>query len=140
MVADGTTVILGGLRKEQKKFSDKQMPYLGHVPLIGSLLFKRADTDNELTELVVFITPHIVQGDELVTGDEGGAIKEFRDYAPLLDPSTQAPDPAGASPPGAAPSPSMGSGSLEGSRAGSRDGRGGSKHGDEASGSSGRGS
>ena len=82
LVADGTTVVLGGLRKDEKKFSNKQIPYLGHVPVIGSLLFKDTDRDDQLTELVVFITPHIVGGTELVTGDES-RLRGYRDYAPL---------------------------------------------------------
>jgi len=83
MVSNGTTVVLGGLRKNEKKFSDKQVPYLGKVPLLGRLLFNKTDRDDTLTELVVFITPHIVQGDELVTGDEVGHVLEYRDYAPV---------------------------------------------------------
>ena len=84
MVADGMTVVLGGLRKDEKKYSDKQIPYLGRVPLLGPVLFKQRDEDNELTELVVFITPHIVHGQDFVTGDEGGQLKGYRDYAPVL--------------------------------------------------------
>ena len=95
MVSDGTTVVLGGLRKDQKKFSNKQVPYLGHVPLFGSLLFKDTDRDDELTEMVVFITPHIMDGTTMVTGDETGGIKKgYRDYAPLLsEPPSKEPPP-----------------------------------------------
>ena len=88
MVRDGATVIIGGLRKEEKKLTDKQIPYLGRVPLIGAALFRNRDQDNETSELVVFITPHIVAGDTLVTGDEealGGGIKPYREYQPLLE-------------------------------------------------------
>lgn len=86
MVQDGSTIIIGGLRKNEKKNSDKQVPYLGNVPGIGTLLFKKTDRDDVLTELVVFITPHIVAGNELVTGDEQASktgFKSFRDYEPL---------------------------------------------------------
>lgn len=89
LVADGTTVVLGGLRKEEKKFSNKQIPYFGHVPIIGPLLFKDTDRDDQLTELVVFITPHIMTGTQFVTGDES-RLKGYRDYAPLRsDPSSK---------------------------------------------------
>jgi Flp pilus assembly secretin CpaC len=84
MVADGTTVIIGGLRKEEKAFSNEQIPYLGHLPVIGPFLFKKVDSDKQLTELVIFITPHISQGDKLITGDEMPQIRGFRDYAPAL--------------------------------------------------------
>jgi type II secretory pathway component GspD/PulD (secretin) len=84
VVADGTMVVLGGLRKNEKKSSNKQIPYLGHVPILGPLFFKDTDRDDTLTELVVFITPHVIQGDELVTGDEPGHLLGYRDYAPVL--------------------------------------------------------
>ncbi|MBI4323467.1 MAG: hypothetical protein HY596_04235 [Candidatus Omnitrophica bacterium] len=88
MVQDGATVIIGGLRKDEKKVTDKQLPYLGRIPLIGPALFRDRDQDDETSELVVFITPHIVAGDTLVTGDEealGGGIKPYREYQPLLE-------------------------------------------------------
>lgn len=88
LVKDGTTIIIGGLRKDQKKSSNDQLPMLGRVPILGEL-FRQRDKDDELAELVVFITPHVVGGDMLVTGDEeafGGGIKPYREYEPLLDP------------------------------------------------------
>jgi type IV pilus assembly protein PilQ len=86
MVADHATVIIGGLRKNEKKFADEQVPYLGQVPMLGKLFFKKVDRDDQLTELVVFITPHIVTGTEFVTGDETGSrrgFKALREYEPL---------------------------------------------------------
>ncbi len=88
MVADHATVIIGGLRKNEKKTSDGQIPYLGRLPMLGKLFFKKVDRDDQLTELVVFITPHIVSGKEFVTGDETGSprgFKPLRDYAPVRD-------------------------------------------------------
>ncbi len=84
MVSDGMTVVLGGLRKEQKKFTDKRIPYLGQVPIVGPLFFSKKDQDNQLTELVVFITPRIIKEDALVTGDERGHTLDYRDYAPVV--------------------------------------------------------
>jgi hypothetical protein len=52
------------------------------------------DRDDQLTELVVFITPHIVTGTEFVTGDETGSprgFKSFRDYDPVRGSSRRAP-------------------------------------------------
>lgn len=87
MVKDGSTLVIGGLRKDQRKFSNDEVPFLAKIPLLGEL-FRQRDRDNELTELVVFITPHVVEGDFLVTGDEeafGGGIKPYREYGPILD-------------------------------------------------------
>ena len=92
MVKDGSTVIIGGLRKDENKRADTQLPYLGNLPLLGPLLFQNADHSSEVTELVVFITPHVVDGEKLVTGDElgsGGKLTSFRNYQPLLEPDAQ---------------------------------------------------
>jgi general secretion pathway protein D len=61
VVADsGQTVILGGLISENKTKSDTKVPGLGNLPVIGNLF--RADTDStEKTELVVLVTPRIVE-------------------------------------------------------------------------------
>jgi len=88
VVKDGATMIIGGLHKREDVNTDKQIPYLGHVPFLGQALFRQRNKDNERAELVVFLTPHIVEGDQLITGDEvtfGGAIKPYREYKPLLD-------------------------------------------------------
>ncbi len=96
MVADGMTVVLGGLRKDEKKFSDKQIPKLGKIPVLGTFLFKRVNRDDTLSELVVFITPHIVkEAGDLVTGDERGHTLGYREYAPVLsDKPSRAEQPA----------------------------------------------
>ena len=69
LVKDGATIIIGGLRKEEKSSSYDQVPILGNLPLIG-FLFKSGTKKTERTELLVMLTPHIVEGDELVTGDD----------------------------------------------------------------------
>ncbi len=87
LVKNGSTIVLGGLRKEEKKLDNDYLPGLGHLPVIGDIFFNKKKIDSETTELVVFITPHIVSGDMLVTGDEpafGGGLKAYRDYQPLL--------------------------------------------------------
>ena len=58
-VADGETVILGGLRKKIEEDTREKIPFLGDLPGIGKLfgLTKVNDTN---TEMFVFITPHII--------------------------------------------------------------------------------
>ncbi len=44
--------------------------------------------DDETTELVVFITPHLVAGEKMETGAEDAVrIRDFRDYGPVLSDS-----------------------------------------------------
>jgi len=59
-VADGETVILGGLRRKIEEDSREKIPFLGDLPGIGKLfgLTKMHDTN---TEMFVFITPRIIR-------------------------------------------------------------------------------
>jgi general secretion pathway protein D len=56
---DGQTVIIGGLMQNQKTQSDSKIPFLGDIPFLGNL-FKRKIKGNVKTELLIFLTPHIV--------------------------------------------------------------------------------
>lgn len=58
-VKDGQTIAIGGLIQKKNNITVKKQPLLGDLPLVGHL-FKTTDTDNEETELVIFITPKIM--------------------------------------------------------------------------------
>lgn len=57
---DGQTVIIGGLMQNNKTSSESKIPLLGDIPLLGNL-FKRQAKNGTKTELLIFLTPHIVQ-------------------------------------------------------------------------------
>jgi type II secretory pathway component GspD/PulD (secretin) len=57
---DGQTVILGGLIQSTKAKNDWKVPVLGDLPLLGNL-FRRRVTADVQTELMIFLTPHIIQ-------------------------------------------------------------------------------
>jgi type II secretion system protein D len=57
---DGQTVILGGLMQNSKSRTDTKIPILGDIPLLGTL-FKRTQRSDAQTELMIFLTPHIIQ-------------------------------------------------------------------------------
>jgi type IV pilus assembly protein PilQ len=60
LIKDGETVVLGGLRKKDVTQVINKVPLLGDIPLVGALFrFKGEDTVN--SELVVFITPRIIE-------------------------------------------------------------------------------
>jgi type IV pilus assembly protein PilQ len=59
LVKDNQTVVLGGLRKKDASQQVNKIPLLGDLPLIGGL-FRFEGESTVTTELVVFITPHIV--------------------------------------------------------------------------------
>lgn len=81
LVKNGTTIIIGGLRKDERKFEDRQLPFFANLPLLG-WAFKNRNQDNERKELLVLITPHIVGGDTLLTQSELDELKvrPYREY------------------------------------------------------------
>jgi len=68
MVKDGATVAVGGLRREENSVDSQQVPFIGRIPILG-MLFKSEQNRKQRSELLVLITAHIIQGDELVTGE-----------------------------------------------------------------------
>ncbi|MEI7998223.1 MAG: secretin N-terminal domain-containing protein [Candidatus Omnitrophota bacterium] len=78
MVKDGMTIILAGLRKEEKTHTKNGVPGLMDVPLLGHLFSKTTDAITS-TEIVILITPHIVKGTEDYT-KVLGTIKPAKKY------------------------------------------------------------
>lgn len=59
MVENGGTVVLGGIYQQTERNNVTKVPLLGDVPLLG-YLFKTSGREHNKTELLVFITPKIV--------------------------------------------------------------------------------
>lgn len=66
-VADGQTVILGGLRRKVTDDRKESIPFIGELPGIGKLFSITKLHDNS-TEMFIFITPKIIHNpcDELI--------------------------------------------------------------------------
>ena len=60
---DGRTVVIGGLSKESAARSDTGTPLLEDIPGLG-YLFKRKSSSDQMEELLIFITPHILKSKE----------------------------------------------------------------------------
>jgi type IV pilus assembly protein PilQ len=87
MVKEGSTIIIGGLRKEQNEKTVKQVPLLGRIPLLG-ILFSQSSRKKSRTELLIILTPKLISGDILVASAEEAAvgqegIKTIKDYSEL---------------------------------------------------------
>jgi len=63
IVEDGNTIIIGGLRQDEVTRSDRGIPVLKDIPLLGSLFSNEAEETTQ-TEIVILLTPHVVSGDE----------------------------------------------------------------------------
>jgi len=61
MIKDGITIVIAGLRKDEKSKTVTKIPFLGDVPMVGNL-FKNTSEELRTTELVILLTPHIISG------------------------------------------------------------------------------
>ena len=59
LVQDGHTAVIGGIYTRNASRGISQVPVLGDIPILG-VLFQRRQTSDQRGELVVFITPRIV--------------------------------------------------------------------------------
>jgi len=60
-VADGGTVVVGGIIISTQRVDTTEVPLLGSLPLIGHL-FKRNNISVSSQELLFFLTPRIIPG------------------------------------------------------------------------------
>jgi general secretion pathway protein D len=82
---NGKTVVIGGLMENTKTQKDQKIPILGDIPLLGQA-FKRKVKAMSKTELLIFLTPYIINSDDTLaamSNDESGkselAPKAFSD-------------------------------------------------------------
>ena len=60
VVGDGQTVVLGGILETERRDTEKKVPYLGDVPVLGHLFKTTSKVDNK-DELLIFVTPKILR-------------------------------------------------------------------------------
>jgi general secretion pathway protein D len=95
---DGQTVVIGGLLSDTIRANTRSVPYLGRIPVLGHL-FRRDDDQRTKTNLLVFLTPHIIATDEQMATNSlrerertrAAMPRALRDRPALTAPSWQAP-------------------------------------------------
>ncbi len=60
LVADGQTVVLGGIYETERRETIRKVPFLGDIPFAGVLFRSRQIVDNK-AELLIFVTPRILK-------------------------------------------------------------------------------
>ncbi len=60
VVSDGQTIVIGGLTNQEKKTSQKGIPILKDIPLLG-IFFRYTKQETVTNDLVIFVTPHLVE-------------------------------------------------------------------------------
>lgn len=80
VVGDQQTVVLGGLVRDNVTFNERKVPLLGDIPGLGWLFKSRSEAVEKLN-LLVFLTPHLIQdGVEMVNLN----MKKRQEMEPLL--------------------------------------------------------
>ena len=59
----GQTIILGGLISESRTINDSSVPFFSSIPFIGKL-FDSTDDSKDKTELVVLVTPRVIESSD----------------------------------------------------------------------------
>jgi type IV pilus assembly protein PilQ len=59
LVNDGETIVIGGVFSNTQTKSVEKVPFLGDLPFVGRL-FKRDTTEESKSELLIFLTPRIM--------------------------------------------------------------------------------
>ncbi|MEF9425987.1 MAG: hypothetical protein L0956_01990 [Candidatus Mariimomonas ferrooxydans] len=84
IVRDGQTVVISGLMQETDEDSVAKMPVLGDIPILG-WFFKHKSRTTKKTNLLLFITPHIVkdsvQLSEITDKKKEGFARKEKHYA-----------------------------------------------------------
>jgi len=60
LVADGQTVVLGGIYETERRETIKKVPFLGDIPFVGAMFRSKQRLDNK-AELLIFVTPRILE-------------------------------------------------------------------------------
>ena len=60
LVADGQTVVLGGIYETERREVVNKVPFLGDIPYAG-VFFRSTETQNDKAELLIFVTPRILE-------------------------------------------------------------------------------
>jgi len=71
IVKDGQTIVIGGLFRDVVNTTRYQIPILGDLPIVG-VLFRGKSDKNERQEVIVMLTPHVIEEPKETDGDARG--------------------------------------------------------------------
>lgn len=89
-VKEGDAIVIGGLVETQQRSDDKRVPVLSSIPLVGGLFTSKESTTIK-KEVMIFITPRLMEEGEIVLSDrhqlidEVGEIEDLRNVATATD-------------------------------------------------------
>jgi len=81
VVRNNETVVIGGLIKDDLTVTERKVPILGDLPLLG-YLFRYQSKQKGKTNLILFLTPHIIRDSEAlgkISNEKRKRAEEFRE-------------------------------------------------------------
>jgi type IV pilus assembly protein PilQ len=75
MIENGQTLVIAGLIKNSTSKVRNKVPFLGDIPFIGKAFRHKDDTD-EKTEILIFLTPHIITAGTSTFAAQAAAAQE----------------------------------------------------------------
>ncbi len=60
LIENGDTVVLGGIFQDENSSKEEKVPWLGDIPGVG-VLFRRRANESKKRELLIFVTPTIIE-------------------------------------------------------------------------------
>jgi len=67
LVKDGDTTVIGGIYTRSTSVNVASVPWLGKIPVLG-FFFRSTTNEDDHTELLIFITPRIINRSATVAG------------------------------------------------------------------------
>ncbi|MGA1562348.1 MAG: type IV pilus secretin PilQ, partial [Gammaproteobacteria bacterium] len=87
MIADGETLVIGGIYEQVTTKNQNKVPFLGDLPILGRL-FRNDYNSNQKDELLVFLTPQILK--EGATPSDQRRLSMPVDQTPITSPAAEA--------------------------------------------------
>lgn len=76
VVRDGNTIVIGGLIRDDLVKTVSRVPILSSIPILGNL-FRSESNRSEKTNLLIFLTPHIIANTQDIREVSRGKVKEM---------------------------------------------------------------
>lgn len=70
LIKDGETMVIGGVYSRRTGTSQSRIPFLSQIPILG-LLFKNYTYNDDRAELLIFVTPRIINRAQTLGGRQG---------------------------------------------------------------------
>lgn len=83
-IKDSRTIVIGGLIRDDTVTITQKVPILGDIPILG-LLFRKKTNQRIRTNLLIFITPHIVTDEETMQKLTEKKRKEQQEFGEIIN-------------------------------------------------------